>query len=124
MSAIRPHVPFGTLRAFLPRGARGCPPPASARTAFLAPVRHRFGLLGPKNSRILRIFELSPPPRSTADGQTVHTASLRPALILDGPNDPSPLRLDPFDRLQSSGPRPNRLGELLELIRGRVKEVR
>ncbi len=39
MPAIRPHVPFGTLRAFL--------------DIFLPPVRHRFGLLGPKNSRFL-----------------------------------------------------------------------
>ena len=53
MTAIGPHVPSGTRRLCLPRGARGYPPPASATTAFLAPVRHRFGLLGPKNSRLL-----------------------------------------------------------------------
>lgn len=38
MSAICPHVPLGTLRAFL--------------DIFLAPARHRFGLLGPKISRL------------------------------------------------------------------------
>ncbi len=58
MSAIRPHVPLDKLRAFLARGARGCPPPASARTAFLAPVRHRFGLLGPKNTGLLAVLTL------------------------------------------------------------------
>ena len=62
VSAIRPHVPRGTLRAFLPRGARGCPPPASARTAFLALEGNRFGLLGPKNSRLLA--DLTPPSTS------------------------------------------------------------
>ena len=39
MSVIRPHVPFGTLRAFL--------------DIFLAFEGNRFGLLGPKNSRLL-----------------------------------------------------------------------
>jgi len=45
VSAVRPHVPFGTPRAFL--------------DIFLALEGNRFGLLGPKNSRLLLWLEVN-----------------------------------------------------------------